>query len=119
MGQGQVLSRLAAQGWVSSIDYRSHRITAGHDTFWIKTAIAWARANVDAWRYSAISLRWLVVRAGANRAGFGLHRQRPAHQAELPEGSDTSVRRGGGDLRSATTEDAHPERACSSIFWSG
>jgi len=89
-----LLSHLAAQGWVClSIDYR----TAPHHR-WprhivdVKTAIAWARANVDKFGGD----RNFVAVAGCSAGGHlsalaGLTANDPDFQADLPEGSDTSV----------------------------
>lgn len=89
-----LLSHLAEQGWVClSIDYRvapHHRWPQHiHD---VKSAIAWARANVD--RFGGD--RNFVTIAGASAGGHlaslaGLTIDDPAFQTHLPEGSDTSV----------------------------
>ena len=95
MLQGYALmSHLAAKGWVClSIDYRvapHHRWPNHiHD---VKTAIAWARANVD--RFGGD--RDFVAVAGASAGGHlaalaGLTIDDPEYQEHLPEGSDTSV----------------------------
>ncbi len=95
MGQGSALmSRLAEQGWVClAIDYRvaPHHRWPRHLTD-VKTAIAWARANVD--RFGGD--RNFVAVAGCSAGGHlsalaGLTPNDPAHQAELPEGADSSV----------------------------
>ncbi|WP_094289664.1 alpha/beta hydrolase [Mycobacterium lehmannii] len=89
-----LMSHLAEKGWVClSIDYRvapHHRWPAHiHD---VKTAIAWARANVDKFGGD----RDFVAVAGTSAGGHlsalaGLTANDPELQAELPEGSDTSV----------------------------
>ena len=95
MGQGSALmSRLAEQGWVClGIDYRvaPHHRWPRHITD-VKTAIAWARANVDKFGGD----RNFVAVAGCSAGGHlsalaGLTPKDPAHQAELPEGADSSV----------------------------
>lgn len=95
MGQGSaLLSRLAEQGWVClAIDYRvaPHHRWPRHITD-VKTAIAWARANVDKFGGD----RNFVAVAGCSAGGHlsalaGLTPDDPAHQAELPEGADSSV----------------------------
>ncbi len=94
-GQGSALmSRLAEQGWVClAIDYRvaPHHRWPRHITD-VKTAIAWARANVDKFGGD----RNFVAVAGCSAGGHlsalaGLTPNDPAHQAELPEGADSSV----------------------------
>lgn len=89
-----LMSHLAEKGWVClSIDYRvapHHRWPAHiHD---VKTAIAWARANVD--RFGGD--RDFVAIAGASAGGHlsslaGLTANDHELQGDLPEGSDTSV----------------------------
>lgn len=89
-----LMSHLAAQGWVClSVEYRvapHHRWPQHiHD---IKTAIAWARANVD--RFGGD--RNFVAVAGCSAGGHlaalaGLTIDDPEFQAHLPEGSDTAV----------------------------
>lgn len=95
MGQGSALmSRLAEQGWVClAIDYRvaPHHRWPRHITD-VKTAIAWARANVDKFGGD----RNFVAVAGCSAGGHlsalaGLTPDDTAHQAELPEGADSSV----------------------------
>lgn len=95
MGQGSALmSRLAEQGWVClAIDYRvaPHHRWPRHITD-VKTAIAWARANVDKFGGD----RNFVAVAGCSAGGHlsalaGLTHDDPAHRAELPEGADSSV----------------------------
>lgn len=89
-----LLSHLAEQGWVClSIDYR----TAPHHR-WprhivdVKTAIAWAHANVD--KYGGD--RDFVVIAGCSAGGHlaalaGLTGDDAELSAQLPDGADTSV----------------------------
>jgi acetyl esterase/lipase len=95
MGQGiALMSRLAEQGWVClAIDYRvaPHHRWPRHITD-VKTAIAWARANVDKFGGD----RNFVAVAGCSAGGHlsalaGLTPNDPAHWAELPEGADSSV----------------------------
>ncbi|WP_068184144.1 alpha/beta hydrolase [Mycobacterium sp. UM_CSW] len=95
MGQGSALmSRLAEQGWVClAIDYRvaPHHRWPRHITD-VKTAIAWARANVDKFGGD----RNFVAVAGCSAGGHlsalaGLTPDDPAHRAALPEGADSSV----------------------------
>ncbi|WP_204808592.1 alpha/beta hydrolase [Mycobacterium riyadhense] len=89
-----LMSRLAELGWVClSIDYRvapNHRWP--RHILDVKTAIAWARANVDKFGGD----RNFVAVAGCSAGGHlsalaGLTANDPAFQGELPEGSDTSV----------------------------
>lgn len=95
MLQGYALmAHLAQMGWVClSIDYRvaPHHPWPAHITD-VKTAIAWARANVDKFGGD----RNFVAIAGTSAGGHlsalaGLTANDPELQAELPEGSDTSV----------------------------
>ncbi|MGE2833228.1 alpha/beta fold hydrolase, partial [Mycobacterium sp. SMC-4] len=89
-----LMSHLAEQGWIClSIDYRvsPHHRWPAHITD-VKTAIAWARANVD--RFGGD--RNFVTVAGCSAGGHlaalaGLTANDPEFQDELPEGSDTSV----------------------------
>ncbi len=89
-----LMSHLAEQGWVClSIDYRvaPHHRWPQHITD-VKTAIAWARANVDKFGGD----RNFVAVAGCSAGGHlsalaGLTANDPEMQADLPEGSDTSV----------------------------
>jgi acetyl esterase/lipase len=94
-GQGSALmSRLAELGWVClAIDYRvaPHHRWPRHITD-VKTAIAWARANVDKFGGD----RNFVAVAGCSAGGHlsalaGLTPSDPQHQAKLPEGADSSV----------------------------
>jgi acetyl esterase/lipase len=93
--QGSALmSRLAELGWVClSINYRvsPHHRWPRHITD-VKTAVAWARANVDKFGGD----RNFVALAGCSAGGHlsalaGLTPDDPAYQAKLPEGADTSV----------------------------
>ncbi len=89
-----LMSHLAQQGWVClSVNYRvsPHNRWPAHITD-VKTAIAWARANVD--RFGGD--RNFVAIAGCSAGGHlsalaGLTPNDPEMQADLPEGSDTSV----------------------------
>lgn len=89
-----LMSHLAEMGWVClSIDYRvaPHHRWPAHITD-VKTAIAWARANVDKFGGD----RNFVAVAGCSAGGHlsalaGLTGNDPEMQAELPDGSDTSV----------------------------
>lgn len=89
-----MLSHLAEQGWVClSIDYRvaPHHRWPRHIQD-VKAAIAWARANVDKFGGD----RDFIAVAGASAGGHlaalaGLTGNDPQYEAELPEGSDTSV----------------------------
>ena len=89
-----LMSHLAEMGWVClSIDYRvaPHHRWPDHITD-VKTAIAWARANVDKFGGD----RNFVAIAGCSAGGHlsalaGLTINDAEMQAELPEGSDTSV----------------------------
>ena len=89
-----LMSHLAEMGWVClSIDYRvaPHHRWPAHITD-VKTAIAWARANVDKFG----SDRNFIAIAGCSAGGHlsalaGLTPNDPEMQTELPEGSDTSV----------------------------
>src|ERR1700736_5217103 len=89
-----LLSHLAEQGWVClAIDYRVaplHRWPR-HITD-VKTAISWARANVDKFGGD----RNFVAVAGCSAGGHlsalaGLTPDDPQLQAKLPEGADSSV----------------------------
>lgn len=93
--QGSALiSRLAEQGWVClAIDYRvsPHHRWPRHIAD-VKTAIAWARANVDKFGGD----RNFVAVAGCSAGGHlsalaGLTPDDPYHQTKLPEGADSSV----------------------------
>jgi acetyl esterase/lipase len=95
MGQGSALmSRLAEQGWVClAIDYRvaPHHRWPRH-IIDVKTAIAWARANVDKFGGD----RNFVAVAGCSAGGHlsalaGLTPDDSAYESKLPEGADTSV----------------------------
>lgn len=93
--QGSALmSRLAEQGWVClAIDYRvsPHHRWPRHIAD-VKTAVAWARANVDKFGGD----RNFVAIAGCSAGGHlsalaGLTADDPVFRAELPEGADSSV----------------------------
>jgi acetyl esterase/lipase len=89
-----LMSHLAQQGWVClSVNYRvsPHNRWPQHITD-VKTAIGWARANVD--RFGGD--RNFVAIAGCSAGGHlaalaGLTPNDPEMQADLAEGSDTSV----------------------------
>ena len=89
-----LMAHLAAAGWVClSVDYRvsPNNVWPQHIAD-VKTAIAWARANVD--RFGGD--RDFVTIAGSSAGGHlaalaGLTAGDPEFQAHLPEGSDTSV----------------------------
>ncbi|WP_277242528.1 alpha/beta hydrolase [Mycolicibacterium obuense] len=95
MLQGYALmSHLAEKGWVClSIDYRvaPHHPWPAHLTD-VKTAIAWARANVDKFGGDRDFVTIAGTSAGGHLAALaGLTANDPEMQCELPEGSDTSV----------------------------
>lgn len=89
-----LLSHMADQGWVClSIDYRvaPHHRWPAH-IIDVKTAIAWARANVDKFGGD----RNFVAVAGASAGGHlaalaGLTGNDPELRAQLPESSNTAV----------------------------
>jgi acetyl esterase/lipase len=89
-----LMSHLAEQGWVClSIDYRvaPHHTWPSHITD-VKTAIAWARANVDKFGGDRNFVAIAGTSAGGHLAALaGLTVNDPEMQAELPDGSDTSV----------------------------
>ncbi len=118
-----VLSRLAAQGWVClSIDYRvaPHHRWPRH-ILDVKTAIAWARANVDKFGGTAISLRWLVVRPAATCPRWP--GSPPTTRNIRPSCQRAPTRRSTRwwGFTAATTGRTAPPRNVpgSSIFWSG
>jgi acetyl esterase/lipase len=89
-----LMSHLAEMGWVClSIDYRvapNHRWPQ-HITD-VKTAIAWARANVDKFDGDRDFVALAGTSAGGHLAALaGLTGNDPELQGDLPEGSDTSV----------------------------
>jgi acetyl esterase/lipase len=95
MLQGYALmSHLAEMGWVClSIDYRvaPHNPWPAHLTD-VKTAIAWARANVDKFGGDRDFVAIAGTSAGGHLAALaGLTANDPELQGDLPEGSDTSV----------------------------
>jgi acetyl esterase/lipase len=89
-----LMSDMAEMGWVClSIDYR---VAPNHP--WpqhitdVKTAIAWARANVDKFGGDRNFVAVAGTSAGGHLAALaGLTAGDPEMQRELPEGSDTSV----------------------------
>jgi acetyl esterase/lipase len=89
-----LMSHLAEMGWVClSIDYR---VAPNHP--WpqhitdVKTAIAWARANVDKFGGDRNFIAVAGTSAGGHLAALaGLTPNDPEMQTDLPEGSDTSV----------------------------
>ena len=89
-----LMSHMAEMGWVClSIDYR---VAPNHP--WpqhitdVKTAIAWARANVDKFGGDRNFIAVAGTSAGGHLAAWaGLTPNDPEMQRELPEGSDTSV----------------------------
>jgi acetyl esterase/lipase len=89
-----LMAQLAEMGWVClSVQYRvsPHNRWPSHITD-VKTAIAWARANVDKFGGD----RNFIAVAGCSAGGHlsalaGLTPNDPAMQTELPPGSDTSV----------------------------
>ncbi len=89
-----LMSHLAEMGWVClSIDYRvaPHHPWPSHLTD-VKTAIAWARANVDKFGGDRSFVTIAGTSAGGHLAALaGLTANDPEMQAELPDGSDTSV----------------------------
>jgi acetyl esterase/lipase len=89
-----LMSHLAAMGWVClSIDYRvaPHHRWPAHITD-VKTAIAWARANVDKFGGDRNFVAVAGCSAGGHLAALaGLTANDPEMQCELPDGSDTSV----------------------------
>jgi acetyl esterase/lipase len=93
--QGSALmSRLAEQGWVClAIDYRvsPHHRWPRHIAD-VKTAIAWARANVDKFGGDRNFVAVAGCSAGGHLAALaGLAPDDPQYQATLPEGADSSV----------------------------
>ncbi|BBU24866.1 alpha/beta hydrolase [Mycobacterium xenopi] len=89
-----LMSHLAEQGWVClSVGYRvaPHHRWPAHITD-VKTAIGWARANVDKFGGDRNFVAVAGCSAGGHLAALaGLTGNDPELQAELPEGSDTSV----------------------------
>jgi acetyl esterase/lipase len=89
-----LMSRLAEMGWIClSVQYRvsPHNRWPSHITD-VKTAIAWARANVDKFGGD----RDFIAIAGCSAGGHlsalaGLTANDPDMQTELPPDSDTSV----------------------------
>lgn len=95
MLQGSALmSYLAAQGWVClAIDYRAapkHRWP--RHIIDVKTAIAWARANVDKFGGDRNFVAVAGCSAGGHLAALaGLTPDDPQYASKLPDGADTSV----------------------------
>jgi acetyl esterase/lipase len=89
-----LLSHMAEQGWVClSIDYRvaPHHRWPSH-IIDVKTAIAWARANVDKFGGDRNFVAVAGTSAGGHLAALaGLTGNDPDLRAELPESSDTAV----------------------------
>lgn len=89
-----LMSHMAEQGWVClSIDYRvaPHHRWPSH-IIDVKTAIAWARANVDKFGGDRNFLAAAGTSAGGHLAALaGLTGNDPELQAVLPENSDTAV----------------------------
>jgi len=89
-----LMSHLAEMGWVClSIDYRvaPHHPWPQHITD-VKTAIAWARANVDKFGGDRNFVAVAGTSAGGHLAALaGLTPNDPEMQRDLPAGSDTSV----------------------------
>lgn len=89
-----LMSHMAELGWVClSIDYRvaPHHPWPQHLTD-VKTAIAWARANVDKFGGDRNFVAVAGTSAGGHLAALaGLTPNDPELQEDLPEGSDTSV----------------------------
>ena len=89
-----LMSHLAEMGWVClSIDYRvaPHHRWPAHLTD-VKTAIAWARANVDKFGGDRDFVAIAGTSAGGHLAALaGLTPNDAEYDAPLPEGSDTSV----------------------------
>ncbi|ADT97028.1 MULTISPECIES: alpha/beta hydrolase [Mycolicibacterium] len=95
MLQGYALMHhLAEMGWVClSVEYRvaPHNPWPAHIND-VKTAIAWARANVDKFGGNRDFVAIAGTSAGGHLAALaGLTANDPEMQGELPEGSDTSV----------------------------
>jgi acetyl esterase/lipase len=95
MLQGSALmSYLAAQGWVClAIDYRAapkHRWP--RHIIDVKTAVAWARANVDKFGGDRNFVAVAGCSAGGHLAALaGLTPDDPQYASKLPDGADTSV----------------------------
>ena len=89
-----LMSHLAQQGWVClSVNYRvaPHHRWPQHITD-VKTAIGWARANVDRFGGDRNFIAIAGCSAGGHLAALaGLTPNDPEMQADLPEGADTSV----------------------------
>lgn len=89
-----LMHHLADQGWVClSVEYRvaPHNPWPAHIND-VKTAIAWARANVDKFGGNRDFVAIAGTSAGGHLAALaGLTANDPEMQGDLPEGSDTSV----------------------------
>ncbi len=89
-----LMSHLAEQGWVClSIDYRvaPHHRWPAHIVD-VKTAVAWARANVDKFGGDRNFVAVAGTSAGGHLAALaGLTGNDPEFQAVLPENSNTAV----------------------------
>ena len=89
-----LMSHLAEMGWVClSVEYRvsPHHRWPSHITD-VKTAIAWARANVDKFGGDRNFIAIAGCSAGGHLAALaGLTANDPDMQTELPPDSDTSV----------------------------
>lgn len=89
-----LMSQLAEMGWIClSVEYRvsPHNRWPSHITD-IKTAIAWARANVDKFGGDRNFIAVTGCSAGGHLAALaGLTANDPAMQTDLPPDSDTSV----------------------------
>jgi acetyl esterase/lipase len=89
-----LMSQLAEMGWIClSVEYRAspHNRWPAHITD-VKTAIAWARANVDKFGGDRNFIAVAGCSAGGHLAALaGLTVNDPEMQTELPPDSDTSV----------------------------
>ena len=89
-----LMSQLAEMGWIClSVEYRAspHNRWPAHITD-VKTAIAWARANVDKFGGDRNFIAVAGCSAGGHLAALaGLTANDPEMQTELPPDSDTSV----------------------------
>jgi acetyl esterase/lipase len=89
-----LMSQLAEMGWIClSVEYRAspHNRWPAHITD-VKTAIAWARANVDKFGGDRNFIAVAGCSAGGHLAALaGLTANDPEMQTELPQDSDTSV----------------------------
>lgn len=89
-----LMSHLAEMGWVClSVQYRvsPHNRWPSHITD-VKTAIAWARANVDKFGGDRSFIAVAGCSAGGHLAALaGLTPDDPQHASKLPDGADSSV----------------------------